>query len=67
MTPEISVVILCYKEGKRLSSFVNRTVNLLERSFTSWEIVLVANYWDNIELIREGITNLLESTLAIQF
>jgi glycosyltransferase involved in cell wall biosynthesis len=48
MTPEISVVILCYKEGKRLSSFVNRTVNLLERSFTSWEIVLVANYWDNI-------------------
>ncbi|MBN1364654.1 MAG: glycosyltransferase family 2 protein [Syntrophaceae bacterium] len=47
MAPEISVVILCYKEGQRLSSFVNRTANLLERLFIPWEIVLVANYWDN--------------------
>jgi glycosyltransferase involved in cell wall biosynthesis len=47
MIPEISVVILCYKEGQRLSSFVNRTVNLLERLLIPWEIVLVANYWDN--------------------
>jgi glycosyltransferase involved in cell wall biosynthesis len=49
MIPEISVVILCYKEGQRLSSFVNRTVNLLERLLVPWEIVLVANYLDNEE------------------
>lgn len=49
MIPEISVVILCYQEGQRLSSFVHRTVNLLERLAIPWEIVLVANYWDNEE------------------
>jgi glycosyltransferase involved in cell wall biosynthesis len=49
MIPEISVVILCYQEGQRLSLFVNRTVNLLERLLVPWEIVLVANYWDNAE------------------
>lgn len=45
--PEISVVILCYQEGQRLSSFVNRTVNILEGLLVPWEIVLVANYWNN--------------------
>ena len=49
MIPEISVVILCYKEGQRLNSFVNKTISLLEKFLISWEIVLVANYWDNTE------------------
>ncbi|MBN1471269.1 MAG: glycosyltransferase family 2 protein [Syntrophaceae bacterium] len=47
MIPEISVVILCYQEGQRLNSFVNRTVNILKRLLVPWEIVLVANYWNN--------------------
>lgn len=46
MTPEISVVILCYQEGQRLISFVQRTVKVLESLSIPWEIVLVANYWD---------------------
>jgi len=49
MNPEISVVILCYQEGPRLHSFVDRTVNVLEKILVPWEIVLVANYWDNKE------------------
>lgn len=44
--PEISVVILCFQEGRRLSAFVNRTIEILESLPVSWEIVLVAN-WDN--------------------
>jgi len=47
MIPEISVVILCYQEGQRLNSFVNRTVNTLNQLLVPWEIVLVANYWNN--------------------
>lgn len=47
--PEISVVILCYKEGKRLRSLVGRIVNLLDNILLPWEIVLVANYWINEE------------------
>lgn len=47
MNPEISVVILCYQEGQRLNSFVNRTVNILNGLLVPWEIVLVANYWNN--------------------
>ncbi|MGB5217337.1 MAG: glycosyltransferase [Smithella sp.] len=46
MTPEISVVILCYQEGQRLVSFVQRTVKVLESLGIPWEIVLVANYWN---------------------
>ncbi|HNY51158.1 MAG TPA: glycosyltransferase [Smithella sp.] len=44
--PELSVVILCYQEGRRIESFVQRTVKVLERLGIPWEIVLVANYWD---------------------
>ncbi len=46
MTPEISVVILCYQEGQRLIPFVQRTVKVLGSLGIPWEIVLVANYWD---------------------
>ncbi|HOX99249.1 MAG TPA: glycosyltransferase family 2 protein [Smithella sp.] len=46
MIPEISVVILCFQEGRRLSAFVNRTIEILESLPVSWEIVLVAN-WNN--------------------
>lgn len=46
--PEISVVILCYQEGKRLHVFVNRTIHVLETLLVPWEIILVANYWDDV-------------------
>lgn len=47
VTPEISVVILCYQEGHRLLSFVRQTIGVLDSLFVDWEIVLVANYWDH--------------------
>ena len=47
MNPEISVVILCYRAGQRAYAFVERTVKLLELFTPSWEIILVANYFEN--------------------
>jgi glycosyltransferase involved in cell wall biosynthesis len=41
---EISVVILCYKTGKKIHEFVDRTIRSLEGSVPSWELVLVGNY-----------------------
>jgi len=49
ITPEISVVILCYQEGKRLHSFVERTIKVLEDLRVEWEVILVANYWEDKE------------------
>jgi len=47
MIPELSVVILCYKAGHRVESFVEKVIALLEKIAPSWEIVLVGNYWEN--------------------
>lgn len=47
INPEISVVILCYQEGQRINSFVRRTIYLLGKLPFIWELVLVANYWNN--------------------
>jgi glycosyltransferase involved in cell wall biosynthesis len=44
MPIEISVVVLCYKAGKRINSFVSRIKSLLEVNVSSWEIILVGNY-----------------------
>ena len=46
MNPEISVVILCYGAGQRAYDFVRRAVKLLDLFTPSWEIVLVANYFE---------------------
>lgn len=48
MKPEISIVILCYRAGERIRDFVDRTVKLLDGSISSWEIILVGNYLENI-------------------
>lgn len=47
MIPEISVVILGYKAGYRIEAFVEKVIKLLEKTVSSWEIVLVGNYWEN--------------------
>ena len=47
MNPEISVVILCYKAGYRIEAFVDKVIRLLEKIVSSWEIILVGNYWEN--------------------
>lgn len=47
MNIELSVVILCYRAGKRVYNFVDRTMKLLDSSIPSWEMVLVGNYFEN--------------------
>jgi glycosyltransferase involved in cell wall biosynthesis len=47
LNPEISVVILCYQEGRRIQPFVDRTIKVLDDLQVEWEIILVANYWEN--------------------
>lgn len=42
--PEISVVILCYKAGKRIYDFIANVIEILDKKVPSWEIVLVGNY-----------------------
>lgn len=46
MTPELSVVILCYKTSERVHNFVNEVIGHLEGAVPSWELVLVGNYWE---------------------
>ena len=41
---EITVVILCYRTGKRINSFVSKIRNILDSNVSDWEIVLVGNY-----------------------
>ncbi len=69
MTPEISVVILCYKAGKKTYSFVDRTSKLLDNFTSSWELVLVGNYIegasdDTPEIVR-NIASTRENIKAI--
>ena len=58
---EISVVILCYGAGRRIYNFVNRTVKLLDRFITSWEIVLVGNYNEGMDDETPGIVKEIAS------
>lgn len=43
--PEISVVILCYKEGQRAADFINEVTRLLEAKELDYELILVANFY----------------------
>jgi len=44
--PEISIVILCYKEGDLIKQFVKRTINILEdNKIFNYELILVGNYY----------------------
>ncbi len=43
-TPEISVVILCYRSGEFARVFYKRVVDILTRNGLDYEIILVGNY-----------------------
>lgn len=43
-TPEISVVILCYRSGEFARVFYQRVVDILSKNNLDYEIVLVGNY-----------------------
>ncbi|MFH1407336.1 MAG: glycosyltransferase [Candidatus Omnitrophota bacterium] len=62
-TVEISVVILCYKAGERIYGFVDKTVELLNNSVSSWEIVLVGNYFENTNDTTPKVVNDIASKM----
>lgn len=46
--PEISIVILCYKEGNLIKQFTKRTSDMLEANkIHDYELILVGNYHQN--------------------
>ncbi len=49
MSPDLSVVILCYRSGKEAYPFVEKTIKLLERTVPSYELILVGNYLEGVE------------------
>lgn len=46
VTPELSIVILCYRSGSAIIEFVSRTETLIKEITDSYELVLVANYME---------------------
>lgn len=74
MQPELSVVILCYKEGEKVYGFVDKVIGLLEKEVPSWELVLVANFWEDsgdetpavVSKIAETRTNIKAVTMPKQ-
>lgn len=44
MNPEISVVILCYRAGKKAAEFIDKVINETNSLTENWEIILVGNY-----------------------
>jgi len=44
-TPEISVVILAYRSGEGIHSFIESMIQSLEKNEPDWEIILVANHF----------------------
>jgi len=45
--PEISVVVLCYREGLRVKDFNAKLVQFLSQAGLDYEIILVGNYFPN--------------------
>ncbi|MCX5849208.1 MAG: glycosyltransferase family 2 protein [Deltaproteobacteria bacterium] len=43
---EITIVVLCYRTGKRINSYVSKIKNILDANIFVWELVLVGNYDD---------------------
>jgi len=44
LAADISIVVLCYREGKRVVPFIQSVVNEISRITSNWEVVLVGNY-----------------------
>ncbi|TAL49395.1 glycosyltransferase family 2 protein [Patescibacteria group bacterium] len=45
--PDISVVILCYREGRTVVGFILEMKRLIEERGLSYELIPVANYYEN--------------------
>ena len=65
--PELSVVVLGYQAGIKLKSFVLELVGLLEKDKIDYQIILVGNYWPNLDDITpQVVKELAQSNLRIK-
>lgn len=46
-SPNLSVVVLCYRSGDTITSFVESLISSLNQCEPDWEIILVGNYFEN--------------------
>lgn len=46
-TPNLSVIVLCYRSADTIASFVEPLISSLEQYDPDWEIILVGNYFEN--------------------
>ena len=55
--PELSVVVLGYRAGLELRTFVLELVNHLENANINYQIVLVGNYWPGADDITPQVVS----------
>lgn len=64
MKKDLSVVILCYKEGRRIERFVEAVIHEINKVTSNWEIVLVGNYHPENEQTVKDVTPQVVQELA---
>jgi len=47
--PELSIIILGYREGDRLFGFIDHLISIIQSLGITFEIILVANYWEGTD------------------
>jgi glycosyltransferase involved in cell wall biosynthesis len=52
---KLSVVILCYRSGEAIMDFVQRTEKLIQGITAEYQLVLVANYFENTDDITKEV------------
>ena len=66
-SPNISVVLLCYRSGEQVVAFVGQLKRLLDSFEKNWEIVLVGNYFENVkDVTPEFVKQLSEEDARIK-
>ena len=66
-TPNLSVVVLAYRSGKNIINFVDSLINLLDREEPEWELILVANHFqDDGDQTPKIAKQLAESNIRIK-
>ena len=55
--PNLSVVVLCYKSGDTIHSFVDPLKDLLDKEEPEWEMILVGNYFPDTDDTTPQVVN----------
>jgi glycosyltransferase involved in cell wall biosynthesis len=64
--PELSVIVLCYQAGEQTRNVVLPLYDELERQTVSYELILVANHWDEFDSTPAVAADLARSRETIR-